>query len=103
MELRECFPSTHTHTHTPHPLHQPVGFVGLGNMGSPMAHNLLAKGHRLVVCDLVQSSVAELVQAGAEAAGSPAQVARQASTIITMLPAGEHVKEVYAGKDGVLR
>ena len=53
-----------------------VGFIGLGNMGAPMANNLLQKGHKLVVYDLVKSSVDAAVAAGATAAQSPAQVAR---------------------------
>ena len=80
-----------------------IGFIGLGNMGAPMARNLLKAGHRLTVFDLSQAAVAGLVEAGAKAAASPAAVARtDAELVITMLPASAHVKGVYLGEDGLL-
>lgn len=53
---------------------QLVGFIGLGNMGAPMASNLVKKGHQLVVFDVVQSAVQSAVAAGAIKADSPSQV-----------------------------
>ncbi|AHG63395.1 3-hydroxyisobutyrate dehydrogenase [Advenella mimigardefordensis] len=80
-----------------------IGFIGLGNMGAPMALNLLKAGHQLQVFDLVASAVAELVQAGATAAASPQEVAAaRPEVLITMLPASAHVRKVYLGDDGVL-
>lgn len=80
-----------------------IGFIGLGNMGAPMALNLLKAGHKLQVFDLVASAVAELVQAGATAATSPQEVAAaRPEVLITMLPASVHVRKVYLGDDGVL-
>lgn len=80
-----------------------IGFIGLGNMGSPMALNLLKAGHSLVVFDLNSSAVDKLVQAGAEARPSVAQLAQaDVDIIITMLPAAAHVKTVYLGADGIL-
>ncbi|GAB3484581.1 3-hydroxyisobutyrate dehydrogenase [Azotobacter salinestris] len=80
-----------------------IGFIGLGNMGAPMARNLLKAGHRLSVCDLSEAAVAALVEAGASACDSPAAVAHsEAELIITMLPAATHVKTVYLGEDGLL-
>ena len=80
-----------------------IGFIGLGNMGAPMALNLLKAGHQLQVFDLVASAVAELVQAGATAAASPQEVAAaRPEVLITMLPASVHVRKVYLGDDGVL-
>jgi len=80
-----------------------IGFIGLGNMGAPMARNLLAAGHRLSVCDLSETAVAALVEAGATACDAPLAVARsEAEIIITMLPAAAHVKAVYLGEDGLL-
>ena len=80
-----------------------IGFIGLGNMGAPMARNLLKAGHRLTVFDLSQAAVAGLVEAGAKAAASPAAVARtDAELVITMLPASAHVKGVYLGENGLL-
>lgn len=57
-------------------------------MGLPMARNLLAKGEKLVVYDTVQTQVQEAVKSGAMAADGPLEIAKQASTICTMLPAG---------------
>lgn len=80
-----------------------IGFIGLGNMGAPMARNLLKAGHRLTVFDLSEAAVAGLATAGATPAASPAAVARtDAELVITMLPASAHVKGVYLGEDGLL-
>ena len=80
-----------------------IGFIGLGNMGAPMAHNLLKAGHQLQVFDLVEKAVAELVAAGATAAASPrALAAARPDILITMLPASVHVRQVYLGEDGIL-
>lgn len=80
-----------------------IGFLGLGNMGGPMALNLLKAGHQLSVFDLVAASVEHLVEAGASAVGSPAEMAKgDCEVIITMLPASQHVKAVYLGEDGLL-
>lgn len=80
-----------------------IGFLGLGNMGGPMALNLLKAGHQLSVFDLVAASVEHLVEAGASAVGSPAEMAKgDSEVIITMLPASQHVKAVYLGEDGLL-
>ncbi|WP_339463066.1 3-hydroxyisobutyrate dehydrogenase [Pseudomonas sp. EA_105y_Pfl2_R69] len=80
-----------------------IGFLGLGNMGGPMALNLLKAGHSLTVYDLSSASLARLVEAGATAAASPAAIAQgDAELIITMLPAAAHVKSVYLGDNGLL-
>ena len=80
-----------------------IGFLGLGNMGAPMARNLLKAGHKLSVFDLSADAVANLVEAGATAVDSPADLARtDVEVIITMLPAAAHVKGVYLGEDGLL-
>src|SRR3989344_2943273 len=80
-----------------------IGFLGLGNMGGPMARNLLKAGHSLTVFDPFAQAVAALVEAGASAADSPAGVAKAGvEVIITMLPTAHHVKQVYCAKDGLL-
>lgn len=79
-----------------------IGFIGLGIMGKPMAKNLIKAGYSLVVYDLVQQAMAELWNAGAEAASSPASMASKVRTIITMLPNGPEVREVVAGSGGIL-
>ena len=78
-----------------------VGFIGLGLMGKPMARNLLKKGFPVIVHNRSRPSTAELVKEGAAAAGSPAEVARTATHIITMLPDGPDVSKVLEGDDGV--
>ncbi|KUZ28553.1 3-hydroxyisobutyrate dehydrogenase [Burkholderia territorii] len=79
-----------------------IAFIGLGNMGGPMAANLLKAGHALTVLDLDKNAVDTAVHAGATAAASPRNAAARASLVITMLPAAQHVREVYLGDDGVL-
>ena len=78
-----------------------IGFIGLGVMGRPMAHNLLKRGFPLVVHSRSRGPVDELVAAGAQRADSPAAVARAAARIITMLPDGPDVASVLDGPDGV--
>jgi 3-hydroxyisobutyrate dehydrogenase len=72
-----------------------IGFIGLGNMGLPMARNLVKAGHRLRVFDVSPASVEKAVAAGAEAAGGLAEAVQGAAVVITMLPAGQQVREVY--------
>ena len=79
-----------------------VGFIGLGVMGRPMARNLLKKGFPLVVHSRSRGPVDDLVSAGAAAAATPADVARRATRIVTMLPDGPDVVGVLEGPDGVL-
>jgi 3-hydroxyisobutyrate dehydrogenase-like beta-hydroxyacid dehydrogenase len=79
-----------------------VGFVGLGIMGLPSAKNLMDAGYHLVVNDVVEERVAEAVDYGAEARDTPAAVAEASDVLITFLPAGEHVREVALGEDGVI-
>jgi 2-hydroxy-3-oxopropionate reductase len=78
-----------------------VGFIGLGVMGRPMAKNLLARGFPLVVHSRSRGPVDDLVAAGAARASSPADVARRARRIITMLPDSPDVERVLEGGDGV--
>jgi 2-hydroxy-3-oxopropionate reductase len=78
-----------------------VGFIGLGVMGRPMARNLLAAGFSLVVHSRSQGPVDEIVAAGASRAASPADVARRATCIVTMLPDGPDVEQVLTSSDGV--
>jgi 2-hydroxy-3-oxopropionate reductase len=80
---------------------QTVGFIGLGVMGRPMAKNLLKRGFSLVVHSRSQGPVQELVAAGAARAGSPADVARRATRIVTMLPNSPDVELVLEGADGI--
>ena len=78
-----------------------IGFIGLGVMGKPMARNLLARGFSLVVHSRSRGPVDELVAAGAQAASSPADVAKQSRVILTMVPDSPDVVAVLEGRDGV--
>ena len=78
-----------------------VAFIGLGVMGSPMARNILKAGHPCRVFDVDRSAIDRLVQAGAEAAQSPASCTAEADVVITMLPNGAIVEQVLFGPDGV--
>ncbi len=78
-----------------------VGFIGLGLMGRPMAKNLLKAGYPLVVHSRSPTPVDDLVAAGALRASSPAEVARRATRIFTMVPDSPDVELVLEGPDGV--
>jgi len=78
-----------------------IGFIGLGLMGKPMALNLLKKGFALVVSSRSRPPVDILVQAGATAVLTPADVARQSDVIITMVPDSPDVRAVLEGLAGV--
>ena len=79
-----------------------VAFIGLGNMGGPMAKNLVAAGHAVTVFDLMPEACADLQQAGASVAATTADAAEGVDYVISMLPAGKHVAGVYLGDDGLL-
>ena len=79
-----------------------IGFIGLGNMGGPMARNLLKAGHALAVFDLVPAAVETAVAAGAQKSPSAAAAAGFGEIVLTMLPAGEHVRRVHLGPSGVI-
>lgn len=73
-----------------------IGFIGVGNMGGPMARNLVTAGHETTVFDLSEARVAAVVQAGAGGAGDAAGAVDGAGAVVTMLPAGSDVLDVYA-------
>ncbi|WP_372998938.1 3-hydroxyisobutyrate dehydrogenase [Marinobacter sp.] len=79
-----------------------ITFIGLGNMGGPMASNLVKAGHEVTVFDLSEDAVAALVSEGAKTADTAHEAASGAECVITMLPAGQHVEAVYLGDDGLL-
>ena len=80
-----------------------VGFIGLGNMGNPMAASLLRAGHDLRVHDLCEDKAANLLDAGASRAASPRETAADADAVVTSLPGPAAVEEVVLGADGVFR
>ena len=79
-----------------------IGFIGVGNMGGPMVRNLLNAGDAVMVFDVASKAVAAIVVDGAVAVESPAAAVEGAEMVITMLPAGIHVREVYCGDGGVI-
>ena len=79
-----------------------IGFIGLGNMGLPMAKNLVSAGHKVTGFDLSEAAMAELVAAGGETAGSAGEAVSQAAIVVTALPAARHVKATYCGQGGIL-
>ena len=79
-----------------------IGFIGLGNMGLPMAQNLLKAGHAVQGFDMSQAQVLALTASGGQAAASGKAAASGVEIVITMLPAGQHVRGVYLGSEGVL-
>ena len=78
-----------------------IGFVGLGNMGGPMAANLVKAGHEVKGLDLSDEARARLAEAGGTPVTSIAEIAADAEVIVTMLPAGAHVRKVYGDEDGI--
>jgi len=79
-----------------------IAFIGLGNMGLPMAANLLKAGHDVTGYDLVPAALEAHRAAGGSLAASPREAASGAEVVITMLPAGAHVRAVLAGPDGLI-
>jgi 3-hydroxyisobutyrate dehydrogenase-like beta-hydroxyacid dehydrogenase len=79
-----------------------IGFIGLGNMGFPMARRLMEANHRLVVFDTRQQAVDKLVGLGAQAASSPKEVADRTETVMASLPSLQASLDVATGKDGVI-
>jgi 3-hydroxyisobutyrate dehydrogenase len=79
-----------------------IGFIGVGNMGGPMARNLLKAGHKVKAFDLMPELVQKVVEAGGTKAASAQEAAQDVDAVISMLPAGKHVLSVYTGEKGIL-
>ncbi len=79
-----------------------IGFIGLGNMGLPMAQNLLKAGHEVEGVDVVSASVEKLKAAGGASVEMAKTAAARADSVITMLPSGKEVREVYLGSSGII-
>ena len=72
-----------------------IGFIGLGNMGSGMAANLVKAGHAVIAFDLAEAAMAKAKADGASLAASAQEAIALADAVVTMLPAGKHVRAVY--------
>lgn len=79
-----------------------VGLIGLGNLGGPLANNLLATRHPLVVHSLARTEAEEFLARGARWADSAAELGAQADVVITVLPGPRQIREVMIGGGGVL-
>ena len=81
---------------------QQIGFIGTGNIGNPMAKNLIAAGHQLVIYDLRPEVLENLLELGAEPAESCAEVASRCAVVFTSLPGPPEVEAAITGADGIL-
>jgi 3-hydroxyisobutyrate dehydrogenase len=81
---------------------QNIAFIGLGNMGAPMAQNLAKAGYALTVFDLTPAAIDEAVKAGASAGKAIADCVKGADAVITMLPATDHSRKAYLAPDGII-
>jgi 3-hydroxyisobutyrate dehydrogenase len=79
-----------------------IGFIGLGNMGLPMALNLLKAGHEVFAFDLVKTQLDAFAAAGGSIAPNANATSKDAELLITMLPASKHVEGLYLGEHGLL-
>jgi 3-hydroxyisobutyrate dehydrogenase-like beta-hydroxyacid dehydrogenase len=79
-----------------------IGFIGLGNMGQPMAKRLIAAGHKLIVYDTRNDAAAPLIALGAQLASSPADVADRVGTVMASLPSLDISRKVALGEGGVI-
>ena len=79
-----------------------IGFIGLGNMGAPMARRLLEARHKVVVYDTRQEAIGNLAAVGAVAARSPAEVGDNAEIVMASLPTPDVVLNVATGQNGVI-
>lgn len=79
-----------------------IGFIGVGNMGGPMLRNLIGAGNEVTAYDVVEDARQAARDAGATLAATAADAAAAGDVVITMLPAGEHVREVYIGDGGII-
>jgi 3-hydroxyisobutyrate dehydrogenase len=79
-----------------------IGFIGLGNMGLPMAQNLIKAGHQVEGVDVNPAAIEKLKASGGASVEFAKVAASRADVVITMLPAGQHVREVYLGPNGIV-
>ena len=80
---------------------EPIGFIGLGAMGAPMARHLASLGYRLLVHDLNARAVQSVVECGARAVGSAKAIASEARLVFTCLPSLEALRTIALGEDGL--
>jgi 3-hydroxyisobutyrate dehydrogenase len=81
---------------------QSIAFIGLGNMGGPMAANLRKAGHRVTAFDLSDHALAKAREQGVQTAASAAEAVEGATVVVSMLPASRDVEALFLGNDGLL-
>jgi len=79
-----------------------IGFIGLGNMGLPMAQNLIKAGHQVEGLDVSAASLEKLKGAGGGAVANAKELAARSDVVVTMLPSGKEVRDVYLGASGIV-
>ena len=79
-----------------------IAFIGLGNMGGPMAANLAKAGHEVTATDLSIGAIDRAVEAGCKRGETVAEAVKDAEIVVTMLPAGAHVRSVYTDSYGII-
>lgn len=79
-----------------------IGFIGLGNMGLPMAQNLVKAGHQVEGVDLNPAAIEKLIASGGSSVETAKIAAARCDVVVTMLPAGKHVREIYLGPGGIV-
>jgi len=79
-----------------------IGFIGVGNMGMPMARNLLAAGYTVTAYDVSGDALKKIARDGAKTAALIAEAVQDVDVVITMLPSGNEVRAVYLGSDGII-
>jgi len=79
-----------------------IGFIGLGNMGEPMATNLVKAGFDVIGFDLIKEAKKKAERNGIQIAKDAVSTLENVDALISMLPASEHVESLYLGEDGVL-
>ncbi|NRA86369.1 MAG: 3-hydroxyisobutyrate dehydrogenase [Rhizobiales bacterium] len=80
-----------------------IGFIGLGNMGGPMAANLVKAGHNVIGFDLSEAALTAFKNIGGTKASSAIEAVENADIVVTMLPAAKHVEAVYCGENGLIQ
>jgi len=80
-----------------------IGFIGLGHMGGPMSRNLVKAGHTVQGFDLSDEAINAAEKAGVFCVKNPFEAANNADYVITMLPEGRHVQDIYLGKEGLIK
>ena len=84
-------------------MNEKIAFIGVGNMGSPMAENLFNAGKKIIVFDISNQMLEKAKAKGLEVAESINNlITKEVSTVVTMLPEGKHSREIYLGDNGIL-